>query len=274
MKGKVCLVTGASSGLGKAIASALARRGATVVLACRDQARGEAARADIISATGGLDVDLVLVDLSQQSSVRHAADIVIAKYERLDVLVNNAAVYVPRRTTTPEGLETMFATNHLGPFLLTNLLLDRLKASAPARILVITAPSTTQLNFDDLQSEQRFSPLWAFGATKMANLLFTYELARRLEGTGVTGNAVHPGIVKTNLMRGAPLPIRWLSRLGAMPPEKAAVAIADLAASRDVDAVTGKFFKGMQVIESSPYSHNQDVQHRLWDVSAALTHLA
>ncbi len=271
MNGKVCLVTGATGGLGKATAAALARLGATVILACRDQKRGEAARADIISAAGNSAVEVMVVDLAVQESIRHLATVFGEKYDRLDVLINNAAVYKARRETTPNGLELMFAVNHLGPFLLTNLLLDELKASAPARVLVVTAPSTVQLDFDDLQGEKRFRSLWAFGASKMCNLLFTYELARRLEGTGVTVNAVHPGLVKSNLMREGPLVMRWATRLVSATPEKAATSLAYLASSPEMAGVSGKFLKDKKEIESIPYSHDKSVQSRLWDLSSALT---
>src|SRR5262249_3131281 len=144
------------------------------------------------------------------------------RYDRLDVLINNAAVFKQRRTLTPEGLETMFATNHVGPFLLTNLLLERLKASPSSRILIMTAPSTTKVDFDDLQADKHFNPLQAFGASKTCNLLFTYELARRLADTHVTVNAILPGLVKSQLMREAPAPIRWVPSLLSSTPEQAA----------------------------------------------------
>ncbi|MBI4787341.1 MAG: SDR family oxidoreductase [Chloroflexi bacterium] len=271
MKGKVCIVTGANGGIGKATAAALAQRGATVILACRDQARGEAAKNEIISATGNSDIQVMRVDLANQESIREMVTRFYAIRNRLDVLVNTAAVFKAQRTTTPDGLETMFAVNHLGVFRLTNLLLDTLTASAPSRVLVATAPSTVQLDFDDLQGAQKFRPLWAFGASKMCNLLFTYELARRLEGTGVTVNAVHPGLVKSNLMREAPPMMRWVTQLVSSRPEKPAAALARLASSPEVAGVTGKFFKDGQEIESSPYSHDRNAQRRLWDTSVALT---
>ena len=193
------------------------------------------------------------------------------KHDRLDVLINTAAVYKSQREMTPDGLEMMFATNHIGPFLLTNLLLDKLKTSAPARVLVVTAPSTTSLDFDNLQGEKRFSSLQAFGVTKMCNLLFTYELSRRLEGTGVTVNAVHPGLVKSGLMKEAPLMMRWLTQLASKTPEKAAASLASLASASEMAGVTGKFFKDGKAIESNQYSHDQVIQRQLWDVSVALT---
>ena len=167
----------------------------------------------------------------------------------------------------------MFATNHLGPFLLTNLLLDKLKNSASARVLSITAPSTTPLNFDDLQGEQNINAYTAFGASKMCNLLFTYELARRLEGTHVTANAIHPGLVKSGIMKEAAPPIRWFTYLISTAPRKAAETPVYYASSPEVEGMTGLFFRGRQVIQSNSYSTNVEVQKQLWDVSVAFTGL-
>lgn len=270
MNGKVCIITGANRGIGKATAEALAQLGATVILACRDKESGEIAKADIISATSNSSVELMQVDLSLQESIRKMVTDFGDKYDRLDVLINNAGVYKSQREMTSDGMEMMFATNHLGPFLLTNLLLDKLKASSPARVLVVTAPSTTSVDFDNLQGEKQFNSLRAFGITKMCNLLFTYELSRRLEGSGVTVNAVHPGLAKTNLMQEAPIILRWLTRLTSKTPQKAARSLAYLASSAEMVNTSGKFFKDGKEIESNQYSYDQDVQRRLWDVSAAL----
>lgn len=271
MKGKVCLVTGANGGLGKATAIALAQLGATVILACRDKERGDKTKADVISVTKNTNIELILVDLSLQESIQRMATTFNEKYDRLDVLINNAAIYKSQRIMTSEGLELMFATNHLGPFLLTILLLDKLKTSAPARVLVITAPSTTPLDFDNLQGKQRFSSLQVFGVTKMCNLLFSYELAGRLAGSDVTVNAVHPGLMKSNLMRETPLAMHWLTQLASTAPTKAASSLVYLASAPEMAGVTGKFFKDGKAIESNQYSHDLNIQRRLWDVSAALT---
>jgi NAD(P)-dependent dehydrogenase (short-subunit alcohol dehydrogenase family) len=274
MNGRVCLVTGANAGVGKAIASGLARQGSTVVMLCRDQTRGAAAQAEIRAATGNQAVELLLVDLASQESIRRGVQEFKAKHDRLDVLVNGAALVKNTRVLTADGLETMFATNHLGAFLLTNLLMDALKASDDARIINLTAPSTVGLNFEDLQGEKSFNALNAFGATKMCNLLFTYELARRLAGTNLTVNAVHPGIVKTGLMREAnPLAHLFINLFGRSP-EKAAEPIIYLASSPEVRGMTGKFFKDRKVIESNAYSLDRDVQQRLWDVSLTLAKVA
>jgi NAD(P)-dependent dehydrogenase (short-subunit alcohol dehydrogenase family) len=274
MNGKVCVVTGANGAVGQALATELARLGATVVMACRSRERGEAARMAVKAAAGNQAVELLLVDLSSQASVREAVAEFSARYNRLDVLINNAATFTQRRAITADGLEMIFATNHLGPFLMTNLLLERLKASAPALVLTVTAPSTTALDFDDLQGEQHFNAMHAFGASKMCNLLFTYELARRLAGTGVRANAVHPGLVKSSLMSEAPFFIRGFSRLISGSPEKGAGTAVYLATSPEAASLTGQFFKDKKPIDSNAYSRDPAVQRRLWDVSATLTHLA
>ena len=271
--GRVCLITGASGGLGKATALGLARLGAHVVMACRDLARGEADRAEIAAASGNSDVTLMPLDLASQQSVRQMAASFKTEHARLDVLINNASVFKGKRTMTPDGLETMFATNHLGHFLFTNLLLDELKASPQARGINVTAPSTAKLDFDDLQGERKFSALSAFGASKMCNLLFSYELARRLAQTQVTSNALHPGLMKSNLMSEAPAPIRWLTRLFSTTPEKASFSLLYLATSAEVAGVTGRFFKGSRTINSNAYSHDEDVQRHLWDASMDLAGL-
>jgi NAD(P)-dependent dehydrogenase (short-subunit alcohol dehydrogenase family) len=273
MRGKICLVTGSSSGLGKSTAMGLAQLGATVILGCRDKQRGEVALAEIKTASGNQMVELMLIDLSLQHSVRSMVAEFEKRYYHLDVLINNAGVFKKQRIVTADGLETMFVTNHLGPFLLTNLLLDRLKSAASARILSITAPSTTHLDFDDLQGEKKFNAYTAFGASKMCNLLFTYELARRLEGTHIIANAIHPGLVKSGIMREAAAPIRWFTYLISTTPQKASATPVYYASSPEVEGMTGFFFKSGQAIDSNPYAKDHAVQKRLWDVSVALTGL-
>ena len=226
--GRTVLVTGSTSGIGRALAEALATAGATVGIVARDAARGQVVRKEIGAATGNPAIHPFVADLSSQADIRRLATEVAAAFPRLDALVHCAGVFTSHRTLTADGLETMFATNQLAPFLLTNLLLERLTASAPARVLILSAPSTVKLDFDDLQGERRFRALRAFGASKAADLMFTFELARRLEGTGVTANAIHPGLVRTRLMRQAPAPLRWATWLVSAPPARAAAAIAPL----------------------------------------------
>jgi len=274
IQGKICLVTGSTSGLGKATAFVLAQQHATVILGCRDKQRGEAVLAEIKAGSPAANVDLLLLDLSVQQSVRSAVTELENRYDHLDVLINNAAVFKRHRTLTADGYETMFATNHLGPFLLTNLLLERLKAATSARILTITAPSTMKIAFEDLQGEHKFRALQAFGASKAANLLFTYELAHRLASSNVTVNAFYPGIVKTPLMREAPAPLRWLNPVFGQSPEPVAQSVVYYASSPEVQAMTGLFFnKGRQPIDSSPYTKNRAVQQQLWEASMALAPL-
>jgi retinol dehydrogenase-12 len=270
MRGKVCLITGATACLGAATAQALAGLGATVVLGCRDRGRGEAARAAIVAATDNQAIEVLLLDLARQASVREAIAAFRARHDRLDVLINNAAVYARGRVVTPDGLEAMFATNHLGHFLLTTLLLDTLRASASARIITLTAPSTTKLDFADLQGARRFSAFTAFGASKMCNLLFTYELARRLAGSGVTANAVHPGLVRSNILNDAPAPVRWVSHLFSAMPEKAARAVVRVASADEYAGTSGQFLKEGKPITPDAYARNPVNQQRLWEESAAL----
>jgi retinol dehydrogenase 14 len=271
--GRTALVTGSTSGIGRALAESLASRGATVGIVAREAARGEGVRAEIVSAMGNPAVRVFVADLSSQADVRRLAQDVIAAYPRLDVLVHSAGVFRSRRTLTADGLETMFATNQLAPFLLTNLLRDHLAASAPARVLILSAPSTVKLDFDDLQGERRFRPLTAFGASKAADLLLTFELARRLEGTGVTANAIHPGLARTTLMRQAPAPLRWATWLASASPARVAEAIVPLVLSPEYAGVSGRFFKGGREINAPPYTQDLEVARRLWEVSTALTKL-
>ncbi len=273
MEAKVCIVTGANSGLGLATATALASREQHVVMVCRDPSRGEAARDRVTSSIGTRSVELALADLSSPASVRGFAAEFAKTHGQLDVLINNAAIFTRARTVTSDGLEVMFATNHLGPFLLTNLLLGLLKSSAPSRVINVTAPSTSKLDFDDLQGKRNFRALTAFGRSKMCNLLFTYELARRLEGTGVTVNAFHPGLVRTKLMNEAPALLHVPIGLLSHPPEKAATALAHLALADEKEGVSDRFFKGTKETRSSPYSRDPAVQARLWTSSERLAAL-
>jgi NAD(P)-dependent dehydrogenase (short-subunit alcohol dehydrogenase family) len=270
LAGRVCMVTGATGALGTATANAFARRGAKVVLVSRDEARGRAAVASVRQASGAGSVDLLLADLSSLPSVRNLAKSFGERHDRLDVLVNAAAVFTRKRIETAEGFELTFATNFLGPFLLTNLLVPALRSAAPSRVITISAPTTTELDFADLQGRVSWRPLHAFGASKMADLLFTYALARRLEGTEVQANVLHPGLMKSDLMRELAAPARFFVRLASKPPERAAEAVAHLASAPDLEGITGRFFKGTQLSESNAYSRNREVQERLWDESERL----
>jgi NAD(P)-dependent dehydrogenase (short-subunit alcohol dehydrogenase family) len=269
---KVCLVTGATSGIGRATALGLARLGATMALVGRDQTRGEATAAAITRATGNDRVSLHLADLAVQADLRRLAGDLVQRHGRLHVLIHSAACFTRARAVGADGIEVMFATNHLAPFLLTNLVLEPLRAAAPSGVFVVAAPATTRLDFDDLQGERRFRALSAFGRTKLANLLFTFALARRLAGTGVAVNAYHPGIVRTDLMREAPPPMRWLTgplNPFARTPEQAATGLVRLAAS-NAHGVSGRLFHDEKPISVSAYARDERVQERLWATSVRL----
>lgn len=263
------LITGATGSIGGAAALALARAGAEVVLAGRDTDRLGRLQQTIAAATGA-KAHTLAVDLADMAAIRQAAAACAADHPRLDALIHTAALFTSERRLSADGLELMFAVNHLAPFLLTSLLLPQLRAAAPSRVLTVTAPATNRLNFADLQGTRRFQPLNAFGASKMANLLFTYELARRLDGSGVTANAVHPGLVRSELMSQAPLPIRWLVRLASAPPERAGAELADLALAPELTSVSGQLLRGRQAIASNRYSHDPAVQRQLWEASESL----
>ncbi len=280
MQGNICLVTGATSGIGKETALGLAQMGATVVMVARDRERGEAARDKIRARSGNQHVDLLLADLSSQQSVRQLAGQFRQNYPALHVLVNNAGVFSLRRRTTIDGLELMFAVNYLAPFLLTNLLLDMLKASAPSRIVNVSsaAHEAGYLNMDDLQSEKSYRFMRPYGQSKLALLLFTYELARRLEGTGVTVNALHPGFVSTNIgqtgLRGiARSAAKSVTSLAGISPEEGAKTSIYLASSPDVAGSSGKYFVKSIPRRSAPISYDEALARRLWDESAKLVHL-
>lgn len=276
MTGRVCLVTGATSGIGRATALGLARLGATVALVARDQRRGEAAAAEIRAATGS-SVELLLGDLSVQASVRELAHEALARLEGLHVLVNNAGVSLRRRSLTPDGLETTFAVNHLAPYLLTNLLLERLKASAPSRIVTVTSTGFRhgRIRFDDLQGERHWSGIRAYNQSKLANALFTRELARRLESSGVTANCVHPGVVRTNLGLDSRL-FRIMSvffKPFLLSPEEGAATPVYVAAAPELEGISGKLFIKKQEALLPERARDEVVATRLWEASAELTAL-
>ncbi|HEV2147271.1 MAG TPA: SDR family oxidoreductase [Longimicrobiaceae bacterium] len=271
MDGKVCVVTGANAGIGRATALALARMGARVGMVCRSRERGEAAREEVARESGGA-VDLFLADLSAQAEVRRVAGEIRERYDRLHVLVNNAAVYTKRRTLSPDGIELQLAVNHLAPFLLTTLLLDLLVRSAPARVVTVSsgAHRNGRIVWDDLQGERRYRGLRAYANTKLANLLFTRELARRLEDTGVTANAMHPGVVGTSLLFGGWAPLRLLKPF-LRTPEQGARTVVHLASSPGVEGVSGRYFQDEREVQPAPAALDDEAARRLWRSSAELT---
>lgn len=272
MHKKVCLVTGANSGIGKVTAKALAAGGATVIMICRNRDKGEAARAEIVRETGAENVDLMIADFSDLGRVRRLAADVKAKYPRLHTLVNNAGAYNSKRNLTADGYETTFAGNHLGYFLLTVELLDLLKSSAPARVVNVASEAhrNAHINFDDLSLENSYSGWKAYGQSKLANALFTYELARRLKGTGVTANCMHPGVVGTSLFNnigGLAGKITGLFTPFMRTPEKGADTIIWLASSPEVEGITGKYFIDRKERATNPESYDTAIAARLWEVS-------
>jgi NAD(P)-dependent dehydrogenase (short-subunit alcohol dehydrogenase family) len=275
VKDKTVLVTGASSGIGKATAAGLAACGARVVMASRTGKRGEKARRDVARRSGNDTVDLIVADLSTTGGVKGLAGAFRARHDRLHVLVNNAALVTSSRRVTTEGFELQFFVNYLAHFLLTHLLLDTLTACAPARIVNVTstAHSSGTIDFDDLQCERTYKGYKMYANTKLMDMVFTYELSRRLQGTGVTANCVHPGIIHTNLLRNYSSVLHLaFHAFGAFfkQPDEGAETPVYLASSPDVDGVTGKYFKRCAPLGSSVESTDEDVQRRLWETSAAL----
>lgn len=277
MTGRVCVVTGAGGGIGKATAVELARRGATVVLVVRSRERARAVLAQIERDPGRRDARLVLADLSRLADVRRAADEILSAYPRIGVLVNNAAVYTRRRTLTEDGIEMQWAVNHLAPFLLTSLLLPRLVESAPARVVTVSsnAHQGGRMRWDDLEMKnRRYRGFRQYASTKLANVLFTRELARRTAGTGVTANALHPGVVATPLLLNGFPPIRLFRRWMRTPEQGAATSI-HLAASPDVAAVTGRYFQDERPVPlTTPIATDDEAARRLWEISERAVGLA
>ena len=283
MAGRVCVVTGASSGIGKATSVALTRLGATVVLVCRDRTRGEAAMAEVAAAAAATtgnpgQPSLELADLSSMEQVRAVAAR-LAQLPRLDVLINNAGLVVARRQLTADGFELTLAVNHLATFLLTNLLRPNLAASAPARVVTVSsiAHRAAMLSLDDLQSERRYLAMLAYANSKLANVLFTRELARRLDGSGVTANCLHPGTVHSSFGHTGAL---WL-RLGLVigggmlrTPASGARTVVYLASAPEVAAQTGGYYVNSKHRRPSRQARDDHLARELWDISARLTGLA
>jgi NAD(P)-dependent dehydrogenase (short-subunit alcohol dehydrogenase family) len=287
MEERVCVVTGANSGIGKATAKGLVRLGGHVVMVCRDPERGRDAQAEIQAVAQKAHpshedaVDLYIADLAMQDEVYRLGETLRADYDRLDVLINNAGVFLSEREETPDDLETTFAVNHLAPFLLTHLVLPLLKETAgrvgEARVVTVSSEAHrgTSLDFDDLNAEDSYGMVQAYGQSKLANILFTHELARRLRDTGVTANCVHPGVVATSMWEGSD----WLSRVMRLftwlykNPEEGAENVLYLAASRELDEVTGQYFKETECVNPSPEAYDEKAAGRLWRLSLEMTGL-
>jgi NAD(P)-dependent dehydrogenase (short-subunit alcohol dehydrogenase family) len=277
MAGKTVLVTGGTGGIGRATAAGLAALGAQVGITGRDRARTQTAATEIARQTGNPAVDAFAADMSSQAQVRGLADGVLDAYPRLDVLVNNVGGFWATRHVTVDGLEHTFAVNYLAAFLLTSLVLDRLQASAPARI--VTVSSNTQaigkLNFDDLQGEACYSGQQAYSQSKLANVMFTYELARRLKGTGVTATVLHPGVVRTAFSAEDPSPLSkiMIPLLGPFmkTPARGAATSIYLASAPDAEGITGQYFANRKPKTTNKASYDAAAATRLWQISATLT---
>lgn len=274
MKDKICLVTGANAGIGWATTLGLAKSGAAVVMVCRSEERGKAAQEDIQARSGNTRVDLLLADLSVQDDVRQLAQTVQEQYGRLHVLINNAAIIPDERTETADGIEMQLAVNHLAPFLLTNLLLETLKASAPARVVTVSSQTHAwaTVDVDNLQAAHDYQPSRQYSATKLMNVLFTYELARRLAGSGVTANCLHPGAPATalNAAYHSDAPV---SNASEDALHRAAQTSLYLATSPEAADVTGKYFVNRKATRSADSSYDETLARALWQRSAELTDL-
>ncbi len=279
MQGKICVVTGANSGIGKATALGLAQMGATVIMVCRDRYKGEEAQSEIKTKSGNNAVELLLADLSSQQSIWQLVENFQQNYTQLHVLINNAGVVMLSRKETVDGLEMTFAVNYLAPFLLTNLLLGKLKNSAPARIVNVSSENhqSGYFKIDDLQAEKGYRSWNAYGQSKLALIMFTYELARRLQGTGVTVNCLHPGFVATNIgQSGTGLVVRAIIKLvfsRGISPEEGAKTSIYLASSPEVEGITGKYYSKNIPIRSAPITYDESLQRHLWEQSAKLVNL-
>jgi len=279
MEGKTVIVTGGNSGIGKATAIALAGAGARVVITARDRVRGDVAVTDIAAASGSDAVELVVFDLADLSSVRGGAADLLERCPRIDVLVNNAGLILSERSLSADGYEATFAINHLGPFLLTDLLRQRLIDSAPSRIVNVASTAHNfarrGMVFDDLMAERSYKQMEVYGRTKLANILFTTELADRLSGTGVTANSLHPGSVATGYARDGDTTgfLAWGVKVYApfsLTPEQGARTSVYLASSPDVEGVTGKYFAKSRQKTPSAHARDREAAARLWEISERL----
>ena len=272
MESKTVLITGVTGAIGKATAIELAKNSCRIVLLGRNAEKVSAVKSEISKITGNTNIDLAIADLSEQKSIKQAVQNIKEKYSFLNALVNVAGIFTKNRLENSAGLEYMFATNHLGPFVLTTELLDLLK-EGKCRIITVSAPSTTKINFNDLQSKNKFSAgfLGSFGASKMMNLMFSYALARRLDGTGATANVYHPGLVKSNLTNEMPAILNFIIKTISNKPDKAAIMLCRLAIDKEFENTNGKFFRfDGKEIKSSEYSYNQEFQDKLWNISEQL----
>ncbi|MFH5832737.1 SDR family oxidoreductase [Halalkalibaculum sp. DA384] len=275
---KVCLITGANSGIGKATAIELAERGAYIVMLCRNEKKAEQAREEIINKTGQTGIEILLADLAVQHDIRNAAQAFLDTFDQLDLLVNNAGIIASGRQETVDGIEKTLAVNHLAPFLLTHLLMDALKAAPSARVINVSSEAhrTAAHAFDlnNLQLKEGFSPMKAYGVSKLCNIMFTHELAKRTSGTRVTTNALHPGVVRSRLTSEASWFMYLLFAIGRpfmKSPQKGAETTVYLATSPEVENTSGKYFKNKKETQPADIAYNDELTEKLWEISCQLT---
>ncbi len=268
MKNKIVLITGATSGIGKEIAIGLANLGATIVFTTRDNSKGEKTRNELIAAINNENIDMVKCDLASFESIRNCCKEFKSKYDSLHVLINNAGVWDFKRRESKDEIENIFATNYLAPFLMTNLLLDVLKKSNPSHIINVTSGMHYgTINFDDIEFKQKFSGAKAYRQSKLGLILFTRLLAKKLEGTGVTVNAVYPGMNKTDLGRDASGFSRMIFKMMGKDPKIGAETSIYLASSPEVENITGEYFAKKKIKRSSTESYDKDLAEKLWNDS-------
>lgn len=274
MKNKVCIITGANSGVGKQSAIGLARLGAHVVMVCRSKERGELAKTDLANESGSDLIDLFIADLSEMAQVRRLASSLLSSLQSIDVLIHNAGLANVKREVTKAGLETTLAVNQITPFLLTHLLLKRLQDSAPARVVMATAGmhGQGQIDFENLQGARKYEGMAAYATTKLMNMMFAYSLACILEGAGVTSNVVHPGFVNTSLLQHSSLPFRFMMRIMRNSVEKGARITVFAASDPSLRTTTGAFVtRKLETKQSAPKSYDEVIQERLWVTCMELT---
>ena len=278
MNNKTCLVTGANSGIGKETAKALAAAGAYVIMLCRNEEKAQQARQEIINQIGDTGIEIMIADLAHQYDIRQAAEKFLQSFGALDVLVNNAGIIPAERTETPEGIEQTLAVNHLAPFLLTNLLIEPLENADEARIVNVSSEvhrlGARSFDINNLQLTSDYSPMKAYGISKLCNIMFTHELAKRFRSSHITANALHPGVVSTHLAGDASWLMKLFYTIGKpfmQSPKSGAQTSIYLATSDEVARVSGQYFKNKQITEPASIAFNDDLTEKLWQKSASLT---
>lgn len=277
MRGKTCVVTGATSGIGRETVRALAQAGARTVIISRNPQKCEAVVSELKGSAGNSDVDCLVADLTSKADIRKVANELLSKHQRLDVLINNAGAVFSKRQESVDGIELTWALNVVAPFMLTNLLLDRLTASAPARVINVSSSAHRygRMRFNDLQRRRWYSGMGTYGQSKLALLLLTHEFARRLDGRGITVNAVHPGLVRTGFgMNNSAIfraGVKFANIFGSLSPEEGARTIIYLATSSEVEGVSGKYFSREKPIRSTNASYDADSARKLWAVCVEMS---